>query len=979
MLPEFMRSGQLTASLRIGQGFDARVCRLILDLASVRAALEASGAARNARPDLERRLRVVAGRARHVFLSHTSELREFPRDRSFIGAAEAAVSRAGDAVTDMAYFTARDFQAADHCRRMVAGADVYVGVVGLRYGSPVRDRPELSYTELELEAATEREMPRLIFLLDEEAELPLPASRLVDRDYGDRQHSFRHRLREAGLTVATVASPAELETRLYQALMELTATDDERAHSGMSGIMGASVAVPLGRLPVDVRGRDDVLRSLRGQRGLLVLAGMGGVGKSTVAAELARFVALDEPVWWVSAADASSLVSGIITVARRLGAGEADLEALAAQAGDGPDRLWALLERAPEGWMLVFDNADQPRLLGGRAASVADGTGWARASRRGLVLVTSRQIERATWGRDVRVHRLDPLPDLEAAQVLIDLAPHAGDQADARALAQRLGGLPLALRLAGSYLGADIARWQTFDAYRQALDEGPIGDRLPGPDPGTDQVPDERATVMHTWEVSLDNLARHGLPEARPMLRLLSCFAPAVSIPLDILDPEHVAGLLAPAIAMTPGQRSARLESTLRGLARVGLVDPGGGPGQMALVVHPVVADTNRAHLLNATSSADPDPVMVRNTAVALVVAAIDELRPEQPADWPRFRRLRPHVQALLAASASYLDDEHLARLATATTRTAFAHHLAGATSTAEELSDAALAQSLRLGLDHPAVLAARHELAYQIVQQGRLAEAEQEFRLVVDARRRVLGEDHPHTLHTRLGHARAVALQGRLAEAEAAFRELLDRQIRALGDEHPGILPIRHQLARVVGKQGRWAEAEAAHRRILDARRRVFGEEHPRTLTTRHNLTGVIGKQGRWAEAEEAYRDLLEALDRVLGEDHRDTLATRSKLAGAVAGQGRWEEAEAMYRAALDARIRVHGENHPYTLDTRHDLASVTAGQGRWDEGEALYREVLEARRQVLGDDHPDTLVTRHALDELMARPGRRAAPHPD
>lgn len=54
--------------------------------------------------------------------------------------------------------------------------------------------------------------------------------------------------------------------------------------------------------------------------------------------------------------------------------------------------------------------------------------------------------------------------------------------------------------------------------------------------------------------------------------------------------------------------------------------------------------------------------------------------------------------------------------------------------------------------IQHPHTLTARHNIAQQMGNQGRYAEAEKEFRKVWDIERRpeILGEEYPDKLRTR-------------------------------------------------------------------------------------------------------------------------------------------------------------------------------------------------------------------------------------
>ena len=683
---------------------------------------------------------------------------------------------------------------------------------------------------------------------------------------------------------------------------------------------------------------------------LHVLCGLGGSGKTTVALTVAQAVAIEGQVWWITARDEASLTTDLVDLSAELGATAEEIRHAGAGVRSLIDLVWRSLEAMPGRWILVVDNADQPQLLAAEGTRVADGKGVVRGSARGLVLVTSRVGAATVWGSQAVLHPVGPLDDHDGGLVLCDLAPQAGNADQAKGLAARLGGLPLALHAAGRYLGSTRARLDritTFAAYREALDA-----KFTAMLADATGLVAPREVLTSTWELSLDLLAGQGLPQARALMRLIGGFAPA-PIPIDVLDRpalftsqvfrlRHAPGVatqrLAAAARARIGAPIQRPDSYSRDLHRrvveslrdLGLVDLTGGSASVdCLAAHPLVTEVNASWVADRRSLARA----VHTTVAALLSQTVRGRDPHAASEFAVWPLLAPHLAHALTRAAPHLPRAAVVDLVDAACTTAMGLLRAGDQIAAYAIAATAVDSARRyLPADHPSGLAARSDVAAALKERGLHKQAEAEFRALLPVRERVLGSDHLDTLDTRHSYGDLLQHLGLHEQAEAEFRAVVSARERVLGAEHRGTLRARHNLADVHRRQGLHEQAETEFRAILDAQRRVLGDEHAHTLHTWHHLAEVL---------------LLRGLT---------------------------EDAEVEYQAALPILQRVLGAEHPDTLQIRYGLATVAAKRGLHDYALVEYQVVLATRERVLGAQHPEVAATRAAIDQLQA--SRSSAP---
>jgi tetratricopeptide (TPR) repeat protein len=732
-----------------------------------------------------------------------------------------------------------------------------------------------------------------------------------------------------------------------------------------------------------------------------MLFGLGGVGKTEIAAEYAhRFGQEYDAVWWVRADQEDSIRASLVALGRRLG--------LADVSTDQRDRAYrtvieALEKGEPyERWLLIFDDVTRPGIIrqyipaGGHVIVTSRIAEWHKELRTEGIQVREFPLADTMTFLRKRVPHLgyDPDPGTVAAGPGQEAGTGTGEEekrrrSEAEQLAKALGNLPLAAEHAASYLEqtGDLVS-EYIEAFQRNAHELLSRD--------VDTFATSNLAIATTWSVTRTSLTA----EARELFELLSFFS-AEPVSEEVLIRPVIAQSLSPGLQRVLSDRNA-LKRAERELARFSLISLDGVRNVVQL--HKVVQAVTRGRI----EIEKGELAGTLRAAVHALLAASDPGSPEKEQNDPLYERSIHHL-----VPSGALESDNPA------TRTLIIHqvtrlHLRGGYEESLSLGESALkAWQDKHGPDAIQTLSLATQVAIAMRASGRVSDA---FDLNTDTLERLregYGELDEEYLICANSHGQDLRLLGRYDDALAHDLGLLPAFEEVFRPSQHRLLNLRNNIALDLRCVGRYADALDYDSQNVEERLRYFGATDSQTMSSKFGMARDLRRLGRYDEA----LAMAQELTQIMEERHEPwryfRLNIYAGLSVALRRSGYYQQARQMaedvyerylalagdqYRATLltatnlicDRRVtddlagaqelgehtvrsweRVVGPGHPNTLAARANLAVVLRMRGDNADARDINEQVLAGFRNVYAYDHPSILVVMTNLASDLAAVG--------
>ncbi|KAL4863239.1 hypothetical protein BDV12DRAFT_206709 [Aspergillus spectabilis] len=528
--------------------------------------------------------------------------------------------------------------------------------------------------------------------------------------------------------------------------------------------------IPFGRNPRFVGRQDEIhklenLISMPNGAKRLAITGLGGVGKTQVALELAYRMRDREPecsIFWIPCTSYEVVEQACMAIAQVVGVQHV-------KPVEVKERLNAHFRQTEAKWLLIFDNADDMDMWMKDSSTASALKDFLPYNSQGHIIFTTRNRKLAVKlasSSVIHAPELDEKSGVEFLEKSLIQKHLLDDHHAVITLLEELTFLPLALTQAAAYINENGIGLSDYLLLLQEQEADVV--ELLSEDFGDDgRYKDIQNPVAMTWLISFYQIQK--LDQlASDYLSLMASVNPR-DIPESFLPRAASKKKMTDALGLLNAYSFITIQL-----------------GSGSITLHRLVHLATR----NWMKKEEQFALYTRKAA--------DRLRETFPHDNHNNRQLwreyLPHALFLLGENGfkerqeDYIDYiENVGSCLDSDGRYNEAEKLlVWVTETRGQV----------LGPEHPSTLTSMANLASTYADQGQWKEAEELVVQVLDIRKRVLGLEHPSTLTSMANLASTYADQGQYKEAEELEVQALDIRKRVLGLEHPDTLTSMANLA---------------------------------------------------------------------------------------------------------------------------------------------------------------------------------------
>ncbi|KAH6970345.1 hypothetical protein BKA56DRAFT_661160 [Ilyonectria sp. MPI-CAGE-AT-0026] len=583
----------------------------------------------------------------------------------------------------------------------------------------------------------------------------------------------------------------------------------------------------------------------------VALVGLGGMGKTQIALQLAHLVKSNSQehenysVIWIPALSKASFEQACTTIVNKFGIMHTGDE-------DSKETVKEFLSSDKAGkWLLIIDNADDMSVLYGSTQEPGGIANFLPDSDDGRILFTTRSQEVAVNVAGSYVVELSEMGSKEAKALLQKSLIKKDQTQDDQLVSElllKLTHLPLAISQASAYMNTNKVPIKEYLRLLQTTDQDMVELLSRGFRDGS-HYRSTQGAVATTWIVSFNQIRDTDEDAAR----LLSFAA--------YIEPKAIPRTLLPSLGSE--QQMTQAIGTLCGYS---FLNP--REDSETVDMHSLV------HL--ATKLWNANHGLERQQRQAATIRLAEVFPTDAWENRELWRQYLPHALRVLDRAVSG-ENKGFCELGFWTGRCLLVD--GRAREAVKRLEHVVAIEEKTLAENHPDRLASQHALAGAYKANGQVEKAVELLEYVVAIEEKTLAENHPDRLASQHTLAGAYRANGQVEKAVELLEYVVAIEEKTLAENHPDRLASQHALAGAYEANGQVEKAVELLEYVVAIKEKILAENHPDRLASQHALAGAYEANGQVEKAVELLEHVVAMKKEIMAETHPSRLVSEELL----------------------------------------------------------------------------------------------------